>query len=60
MERIVRCIKGSDDGHCFIETRPAQFEERMRAHKRDRALPEPMPYGHLMFTHPEDYGCIKV
>lgn len=52
-ERIVR----SRFGELFIETSARDWLERLEAWKADHTKPCPMPAGHLIFRHPEQYGA---
>lgn len=49
------CVRYACPHHCWAEHYPAWVKERRRGNE---TAPEPMPYLHLMFDHPMQYGCI--
>ena len=59
-EGMARMVEKKKSGERFIETDIRGWARRLDAWRADRRQPCPMPKGHLMFVHPQDYGCVRV
>jgi len=59
MKTVLRVSKDRESFRfLFRETDPDDWDNAMEDYRNDLTNPYPMPNGHLMFKHPECYGCV--
>lgn len=58
--RTVVKIEGENKGEKFVETDQRDWETVYERWQNEANAPAPMPVGHQMFKHPEQYGCAEV